>query len=262
MAQWESASRLVRAALPLFQVLAHELIDLLNQSDARLKPLADPLRADFGAHRWLKAEREEAYSDWLAWILKNLRSPMAIVDLFKIQQLFPDRPLGDPATLPRHVVAREVTVPRGHAGKQGRLDLVIRFKPLAVIVVEAKMGDAEGADTAKQDGYAEWLAIQGGTPFPILLATNGANKLEYEGGFRLLKWADLSLALRGVAVNLIAQGETILGAMTLAFIGAVERNLIGLSVSAVGNPAQRPYFTFDPSVVFHLKRWLGKTGGK
>jgi hypothetical protein len=250
---------MVRAALPLFQVLANELSDLLNESDSRLKPLSDPLRTDFGVHRWLKAEREEAYSDWLAWILNRLTSPEVIVDLFKLQELFPDTPLSDPASLPRHVVARELTVPCGDAGKQGRLDIVVRFQPLALIVVEVKTSNAEDANTEKQNWYAEWVAMQDGTAFPILLAVDGDN-WEYEGDFRLLKWPDLCLALRRAAVGLLARRELVLTAMVLAFIGAVERNLMGLSVSSVGKATCWPYSTFDPSVIFHLKRRLAPLG--
>jgi hypothetical protein len=72
-AGWEPASRIVKVAFPFFKVLADELTELLDQSDKRLKPFADPLWTDFGTHRWLKADREEAYSDWLAWIVENLK---------------------------------------------------------------------------------------------------------------------------------------------------------------------------------------------
>ena len=35
-------------------------------------PLRDPLHVDAGLNRWQRNDHEEAYSDWLAWILEQL----------------------------------------------------------------------------------------------------------------------------------------------------------------------------------------------
>ena len=137
---------------------------------------------------------------------------------------------------------------------QGRLDLVIRFGELGILVVEVKVGKAEGADTAKQDGYQKWLNQQKGEHYQVLLARDG-DKEEYEGGFRLLKWADLCIGLRHVAKDALSKRETVRAAMILAFVGAVERNLLGLSIAAIDQFEHGHLATFDPRVVDHVQRW-------
>src|SRR5713101_2183609 len=125
---WGAASRMIASAAPYFKALVGRLTKLKERSDDLLKPLADPLWTDFGAHRWLSDDREEAYSDWLEWIVQKLE-PAAILDLFAIKKLFPDEPYDDLLALAqaRLVTKREVCVPKGHPNQQGRLDLVIRF---------------------------------------------------------------------------------------------------------------------------------------
>lgn len=244
---WEPASRMISTAVPVFKTLAAKLNDLLARSDNLLKPLADPLRTDFGVHRWLKGDREEAYSDWLAWIVQNLGS-RAVLRLFAIKELFPDKPLdkSEAASDIRPKVGRESWVPQGHVDKEGRLDLVIRFERRALLVVETKVGHADRSDTAKQHGYAEWLRKQEGTVYPILLASDG-EKQEYDGDFRLMKWAQLCLSLRHLVRELCAKGEIVLATMTLAFVGAVEQNLLGFSIAAIDDVRQGRLVTFDSS---------------
>jgi hypothetical protein len=116
---WDAAGRMIAAATPHFKALVGRLDDLLAKSDKLLKPLADPLRTDFGVHRWLAGDREEAYSDWLAWIIRRVQSPAAH-RLLGIKELFPDKAVAEMGG----EVRREVCVPEGHSGQQGRLDLV------------------------------------------------------------------------------------------------------------------------------------------
>jgi hypothetical protein len=37
---------------------------------------------DFGVHRWLRASREEAYSDWLEWIVRQLETGPDVFSFF------------------------------------------------------------------------------------------------------------------------------------------------------------------------------------
>jgi hypothetical protein len=97
--------------------------------------------------------------------------------------------------------------------------------------------------------------MQEGIHFPVLLATDG-DKEKYAGEFRLLRWADLCLTIRSLVVGLLHQEDAVLAAMTLSFLGAVEQNLLGFSVVAVDNFRHGRLSTFNPNVVFHLKRWL------
>jgi hypothetical protein len=74
---WDPAGRMIAASRQLFTEQAERLKTLLAESNERLKPLGDPLSIDFGVHRWLAGEREEAYSDWLEWIIKQIKAPGA-----------------------------------------------------------------------------------------------------------------------------------------------------------------------------------------
>src|SRR5664279_1968883 len=69
---WESARRMIDALKNRAEPEAARLRRYLRQSNEILRPLGEPLLIDFGLHRWLKEEREEAYSDWLAWIVGQL----------------------------------------------------------------------------------------------------------------------------------------------------------------------------------------------
>jgi hypothetical protein len=66
---WAPLQRMVHAATASMRAEGNRLRHLLDRSTQYLAPLGEPLLVDFGAHRWLKPQREEAYSDWLAWIL-------------------------------------------------------------------------------------------------------------------------------------------------------------------------------------------------
>jgi len=130
-----------------------------------------------------------------------------------------------------------------------------------VLVVETKVGHADRSDTAKQYGYAEWLKMQEGETYPILLASDG-DKREYDGDFRLLKWAELCLALRRLVMKLCANERIVLAAMTLAFVGAVEQNLLGFSITAADEVQRGRFATFDPRVFTHLESCVGVEGGE
>lgn len=57
---------------PKLRLEAERLRRVLRESNRRLRPLFDPLNSDFGLLRWLASGREEAYSDWLEWILEQI----------------------------------------------------------------------------------------------------------------------------------------------------------------------------------------------
>jgi hypothetical protein len=52
---------------------ARRLDGLLTASGELFPGLGDPLRRDLNVsdHRWLRDDREESYSDWLAWIIRQ-----------------------------------------------------------------------------------------------------------------------------------------------------------------------------------------------
>ena len=103
-----------------------KLVSVVIESNQGLKPLCDPLQAKAGLNRWLSRAREEAYSDWLAWIIEQLK-PDQILTLFGISDSsFAESCKGVPKC------SREIVIPNG------RLDILIEFGPHARIVIEVK----------------------------------------------------------------------------------------------------------------------------
>jgi hypothetical protein len=155
VADWNAIERLVAAVRPKLAEEARRLQVLLTESRESLAPLEDPFDIDLGLHRWLDGEREEAYSDWLEWVVGQAKTPDRVFRLFSLPP-----PPCDTMDGQHLEVKRECCVPRGHVDREGRLDLVVRFGDQAIIIVEVKTGDAEDADTAKQGGYRHWLDAQ------------------------------------------------------------------------------------------------------
>ncbi len=148
---WTPLQRMIEAAKASMTAEGNRLRRLLNCSTQYLTPLGIPLLVDFGAHRWLKRQREEAYSDWLAWILGQLETPSASTTC-SVLTLF--RPMNRHG---RVVVEREVPIEEGHAGHAGRIDLTVSFGEHLALVIEVKITDADNADTVKGAGYSKSL---------------------------------------------------------------------------------------------------------
>jgi hypothetical protein len=244
---WAPARRIADAARAWFAAQAARVAALLQRSNGLLAPLGDPLLTDFGGHRWLSGDREEAYSDWLQWVLQQIGTPRAIFQL-----LHADEPPGLADWRGEPDVARERTVPRGHDGQKGRLDLVVRFGDLALLVLELKTGTAEAADTAKHTGYKQWIATQSAAHKDAVLIATDAESDEYDG-FRFLSWAELCLGLRRLARRDCGDGRLVVAAMTLAFVGAVEQNLLGFHT-----PAQTGTGAINPRLPAYLDEWLAR----
>ena len=92
--------------------------------DERFAPIGDPFKLDFGLNCWLAAEREEAYSDWIAWILQELGRRRTELLLLGDEAFSID---GDCKT------DREIWVPEGHEGQHGRLYCVVYFPDTVMI---------------------------------------------------------------------------------------------------------------------------------
>ncbi len=197
----------------------------VQRSAETLEPIGDPLSTlDFTAHRWMAGHREEAYSDWLQWIISQIGA-LEVLRVFGVDD-------------PRMVstcegcavrIERERRVLEGHAGSSGRLDLEIRFGDSALLVVEVKLGDADDADTAKGAGYHRSVEQEHGSwriTRYVILALDAGDQ-EYFG-FKPRLWEDVCIELRVVAAQSCRCGQYLKAAMTLAFVSAVEQNLLGL----------------------------------
>jgi hypothetical protein len=248
-ASWDSARRMAAAAQLAFAANAEKVQSLLARSTEKLEPLADPLTTDFGLHRWLAGKREEAYSDWLQWVLQQTQTPSEVFRLLGVDP--PEELQGWDAAAP--TVGRELPVPAGHEGREGRLDLWVRCAGKALFVLEVKKGGADEADTQKQAGYMTWLDAQlEQYKYPILIAAD-AEKDAYEG-FRFLRWSELCIGLRRLARRRAYEKQVVVAAMTLALTGAIEQNLLGLSSAGPGGLAGLNVLRLTA----HLERWLAE----
>jgi hypothetical protein len=217
-----------------------------------LHPLEEPLAVDLGLHRWLKAEREEAYSDWLQWVIEQVKQPRQVCRIFGLP-LPPD--IAEWQNLPLHT-CREDPVPLGHPGHEGRLDLLIRYGSKLLIVVEVKKVGADEADTAKQAGYERSLsAFQTERIERVLLAVHADTQESY-GRFRFVSWAEVCIRLRQVASRFTKENRVMVAAMLVAFVAAVEQNLLGFSAALVRNVRHHQPVPVDPRVVDHLNNYL------
>jgi len=250
---WEPVEAMLEAATADANKVESTLRSLLKRSDQLLAPLCDPLRANVGLNRWLLHGREEAYSDWLAWVLQQLDSRQ-IVRLLRI----------DDERIAKYCRTHRFSVKREHCIPDGRLDLVIEFgqgREGAILVIEVKTTSADEADTGKQKGYCKWLEGRRVRykPRPILLVTD-AEEGEYEG-FAVLAWSGLCIGLRGMLVELQSRRRIglVRTAMVVAFIGAVESNLLHL---VTPTEKMRGQCFFYSRTAEHLKQGLPQTRGR
>lgn len=227
-ADWQPAQLMVDAMQAWGEVQKGNYRDVLDKSAACLAPFGEPLQEDFGAHGWLKKDREESYTAWLRWIVEKLRHPDLVFRLFGI--------IDDP--VPLQALSENFRRPECEVcilENTRRLDLVIRYEDAVLIVVEVKVTGADSADTAKQEDYFDWMNRE---PEPFrraILVANDATEEEYKK-FRFVSWAHVCVELRRIAPRYFSS-RPIVAAMILAFVSAVERNLLGLSLPDPSAPA-------------------------
>jgi hypothetical protein len=225
------------------------LEDLLNRSDALFDPLCDPLHTDLGLHRWLRKDREEAYSDWLAWIIQQISEPEDVLKLLCID----DPPLLNRCYRSPVKVKRELVI------ENGRLDIVISIDdPQMILLIEVKLTSADEAETDKNKGYSEWLTKQSpeGCKRAMLLIVD-AEEGELHG-FVPIRWAELCIRLRRMVCcsDLRNRLSVVKRAMFVAFIGAVETNLLHLSA-----PRRDDYVTglFYARTAIHIEEAVNQS---
>jgi hypothetical protein len=243
-----------------------ELEEVTRRSRERLSPLGEPLEHDLGLNRWLARAREEAYSDWLAWLLAQ----MSISELAFVLDLQEQELLNLGLDLSKKAVRaeREFWVQRGHEGRQGRLDILLYLQDAyqrdqAIIVLELKRGSADdGADTVKQVGYIDSIEndekFLGMRKSYVLLVTT--SKLDKVHKFEVLRYNVLCLKLRRLAERwmsqhrlLPSQDRLFLAAITLAVIASIETNLLRMSL-------QKSSFTLN--TLSHLRAFIERNDGE
>jgi len=244
---WNPATALINAALATELSAREVLHNVLDDSSRAFSPLSDPLKVDFGTHRWLSSSREEAYSDWLAWILEQISNPQLLLRLFGIQDGF--TPIDSVET---PTIEREIPI----LDRVRRLDLVVRFGRHLELVVEVKTKPFDQHEVQSQlADYAAWASNRTIPTRCFFLAVE-ATGLECPEAFEILPWQEFSLRIRGLAQQSILNSEEGFGgstnlvraAMALAFCGAIERNLLALT----GQPKRFGVL----SSVEYLQQWL------
>jgi hypothetical protein len=244
---------LVNAARRQGAQAAEEFQDVVRRSAGVLSPLGEPLATlDFTEHRWVAHSREEAYSDWLQWIMQQA-NPAEVLRVLGVD----DPKIISACTGCAVTIARERRVPHGHEGSAGRLDLEIRLGDAALVVVEVKLGEAEGADTEKGTGYCRSVkAERHEEQFQkyVILVLDAADE-EYHG-FKPRLWADACVELRLIAARFCKRGEHLRAAMILAFVAAVEQNLLKLRRIVPGAGDEVVAALALPRITDHLTRFL------
>jgi len=202
-------------------------------SNAELSPLRDPLELNLGEHRWLSGDREESYSDWLAWILQGMSGAGEILPLFG---------LGDDCA---RQMSGKFSVQRELASESGRNDVVVWFEDQGLFIIEVKIAPT-GKDLPDQlKPYQEWACNQrvGQKLFALLGTVKPAHDIR---PFVFTDWRTLCRRLRRYA-NGVKRSDLLRAAAILIFCGAVEENVAGLSV-------RRGHF-HAMATVKHLRRW-------
>lgn len=213
----------------------NELDAALKESNHFLSPLDDPLQCDLGLHDWLRPEREESYSMWLAWCLQHL-SRSELLQLLQLSELDCDEVF---------TVDREVAVEYEDAASTGRLDVVVYDGSRAVLIIEVKTKPYTEEDLEKQAEYARSRVAREATL--IFIAADVPDLELY--GFRPIPWADICIGLRLSAPSIRGRHGVLPVAMVLAFVGAVEQNLLKFTTEP-GN------YTAVPAILQHLRRYL------
>jgi len=215
-ASWDAAELLLQKADRLDQHARTRLHDALARSNEALSPLRDPLGLNLGTHRWLVADREESYSDWLAWILQGIGNPAEILPLFA----FYEKATSD-------LLGQVEKVGREGWSEYGRTDIELRFGDRGLLVVEVKTKPP--TDLRSQlEKYSKRLDEQRvQVKLKSLLAKEKPSDEELEG-FTFTSWRTLCQRLRNYA-NTVKHSDLLRATAILIFCGAVEQNLLGLS---------------------------------
>jgi hypothetical protein len=245
---WDSVSNIIRAAETDSAKQERELRRLLNESDARLEAvsLRDPLHAGLGLNRWLRKEREEAYSDWLEWVLQQVQAlPRGAWHVLWVLGV-PEKEIPLAADGASLEISREFCIP------DRRLDLFLSLVGALAVVVEVKKYSAEVSQTEKQAPYFEWLQKQACIwKKAILLVTDAAEEASHN--FARLRWRELCARLRALLPVIAQRCGTVKAAMVVAFIGAAETNLLGLVAPDEHHDSNVDHLSYGHTIR-HLKR--------
>lgn len=231
---WHSAYVFIQSAKGLDEYAQQDLQGALATSDAELSPLRDPLALNLGAHRWLSGDREESYSDWLAWILQGMLRAGDILLLF-----------GFDVEGTSDVLGQVENVYRERSSEHGRTDIEVRFGNRGLLLIEVKVQDPGSELPSQLERYSR-RAAEEHVRRKLLALLGTEAPASSIAPFEFTDWRTLCQRLRRYA-NDVKKSDLLRAAAILIFCGAVEQNVLGLSV-----PAKRLHAL---PTVDYLRRW-------
>ena len=107
----------------------------------------------------------------------------------------------------------------------GRLDVLLRHEQAGVVCVEVKTESVPGDDQLER--YLKWLAGQRSS-LGLVLLTIDPPEDEAPAACRSCSWKHIAQSLRTWASDWLRARRLYDAVMTLAFCGAIERNLLSL----------------------------------
>ncbi len=220
---WTIFDVLIKKAGDVLEVQKTEYDRLVEAWDERLLPYGgDPCHRDWDEFRPLRLDREEDWSDWLAWLLRNSRTGNLA------RNIFHEAIENTQADLAGPEIQRELPTPQGTR----RMDLFIEWKDGAFTHVEVKIGDENFDKTFEvaRDLQAKYQKL---TNFILLPKDSWPNWLSTKEnqtqGFHIkiheIAWVDVAIALRKELWAGKEDRSWLVWAYS--FCGAIEQKLLG-----------------------------------
>lgn len=225
---WAGSAQLVGTWRGLVKKDLERLNPLLARWDEILATIdGEPLREDWLSFRPLRRDREEDWSDWLAWLIASSRTGNFAKALLPLDAADHSRPMVD----------REVSA-RGDRGLW-RLDLRVHWRSGEYSHIEVKVGDQQFEKTfgtaevhrraVGATKWADWILLpesDEGTWDEIAAAAPAGSPI-----IGVLTWKRVALALRHCLASGSRESAT-WRVWARAFTGAIEQQI--LSLPAIG----------------------------
>jgi hypothetical protein len=215
---WSSAQHLAGLLNAYGQGMQSPYSALLVSCDQFFAPLRDPLRCDLGLHAWLAPEREESYSKWLSWTLKQYAECGTLGEILDL----PAPSVSDTSGIR---LLNELTIRSRDRTRSGRIDIAVCWHGEVSAILEIKTKSFTDEALEKHLLYCESPDVP--PEAARIFIAQSADGLDLRG-FRLLNWQEVCVRLRR-RVQRVAQEKGLLpAAMVIAFIAAVEQNILGV----------------------------------
>ena len=215
---WSSAHHLAALLNAYGDRLQSSYRTLLMCCDQFFAPLSDPLRCDLGLHAWLAPEREESYSKWLNWTLKQFAECGTLGEIL-------DLPIPSVSDTSGIRLLNELTIRSRDRKRSGRIDIAVCWHGDVSAILEIKTKSFTAEALEKHLLYCESPDVP--PEAARIFIAQSADGLDLRG-FRLLDWHEVCVRLRRRVQRVAQEKGPLPAAMVIAFIAAVEQNLLGV----------------------------------